>query len=292
MFALLHAADGPYQFHWDLHSDVVLLCIFLQAGYLYAVTQLRPVVSDAGRVRRRQMLLFTAGVLSIYLVSGTPVHEISEQYLLSMHMFQHGVYTLIAAPLLLAGIPGWLWQAVFRWRPAFIVARYAFHPLIAFGVFNAVLVASHLPPVVDLALNEHWFHFAVHATIVVTAMMMWWPILSNVPELPRLTAPLAVAYLFLQSIVPAVVASFVTFAHSAVYEFYGNAPRIWGISPVEDQQIGGGVMKLMGTLILWGFMTVIFFQWYDREQKRPQKDEMWEGVEQELQALGLDTRDR
>lgn len=292
MFALLHAAQGPYEFHWDVHGDVILFCIFLQAGYLYAVTQLRPMVSDAGRVRRRQIMLFTAGVLSIYLVSGTPVHEISEQYLLSAHMFQHAVYSLVAAPLLLAGIPGWLWQAAFRRRAVFLAARYAFHPLVAFSAFNAVLVASHLPPVVDLALNQHWFHFGVHAVIVVTAIMMWWPVLSEVPELPRLTAPLAIAYLFLQSVLPAVVASFVTFANGAVYEFYGNAPRIWGLSAVEDQQIGGGIMKIMGTLILWSFMTIIFFRWYDRDQKQPEEAEMWEGVQQELRALGLNPRER
>ena len=83
MLALLHAADGPYRFTWHVHGDVVVLCTALLVGYFYAITQLRDVVSDAGRVRRGQVALYCAGVASLYLVAGTPVHDISEQYLLN-----------------------------------------------------------------------------------------------------------------------------------------------------------------------------------------------------------------
>jgi putative membrane protein len=283
---LLHAASGPYQFHWNVHPDVVLLCIFVEAGYLYAVTQLRGLASDAGRVRRGQVLMFSAGVLAIYLVAGTPVHDISEQYLLSMHMVQHTVFTLVAAPLLVAGVPVWLWQAILRPRGVLPVARVLVHPVVAFTVFNAIMVLTHLPVVVNYALYHHWFHFLVHAALVGTAMMMWWPVLSTVPELPHMSAPLQMSYLFLQSIVPTVIAAFVTFADSPVYEFYEKAPRMWGLSAESDQQLGGGLMKLIGSLILWGLIAVVFFQWYAREQSESQEPR-WDDVEEELSQLGL-----
>ena len=286
LLPLLHTAAGPYQFTWHAHADVVLLCIFMEAAYLYAVTQLRGLVSDAGRVRRSQVLMFSSGVLAIYLVAGTPVHDISEQYLLSIHMLQHTVFTLIAAPLLLAGVPVWLWQAALRPRGVLPVARLLVHPVVAFTAFNAVTVVTHLPVVVNYALYHHWFHFVVHASLVGTAMMMWWPVLSTVPELPHLSAPLQMAYLFLQSIVPTVVAAFVTFAEGAVYEFYEKAPRMWGLTPQEDQQLGGGFMKLIGSLILWGLIAVVFFQWYAREQAEDQEPH-WDDVEEELSQLGL-----
>jgi putative membrane protein len=283
---LLHVATGPYRFSWHLHADVVLFCIFLQAAYLYTVTQLRELVSDAGRVRRTQVALFTAGVLSIYLVAGTPIHDISEQYLLSVHMFQHSVFTLVAAPLLLAGIPAWAWQAAFRIRGVYPVARKLTHPVVAFALFNALMVLTHLPVSVNYSLQHHWFHFVVHAALVASAIVMWWPVLSVVPEAPRLTAPLQMAYLFLQSIVPTVIAAFVTFADGAVYTFYERAPRMWGLTPVEDQQIAGGIMKAMGSLILWGFIAVAFFQWYNREQKQD-AEPLWRDVEGELEDMGL-----
>ncbi len=240
MLPLLHAASGPYDFHWNPHADVVLLCIAMELGYLYAVTQLRDLFSDAGRVRRSQVALFTAGVVAVYAVAGTPVHDLSEQYLLSFHMFQHTIFVLVAAPLLLAGVPVWMWQALLRVKGVLAVARVLTHPIVAFSIFNALLLLTHLPPIVDLALRNHWFHFWVHAALLSSAMLMWWPVLSEVPELPHLAAPLQMAYLFMQSLLPMVLSSFITFADGAVYSFYEQAPRTWGLSPEADQQSAAG----------------------------------------------------
>lgn len=290
MLPLLHVASGPYHFHWALHADVILLCLFVEAAYLYMVTQLRDVLSDAGRVRRGQIWMFTAGVFSVWAVAGTPVHDLSEQYLLSFHMFQHSIFILVSAPLLLAGIPAWIWQALFRVPHMLRIARVLVHPIVAFSMFNALLLVTHLPFSVDYALTHHWFHFCVHAALLVSAMIMWWPVLSNVPELPAISAPLQMAYLFLQSILPSVMASFITFSDSVVYPFYDKAPRTWGISAIADQQIGGGLMKLMGSVILWAFITVVFFQWWNREQDSD-KEPHWDDVRGELELMGL-TSDR
>ena len=286
LLPLLHAATGPYQFSWHVHPDVVLLCIMVEAAYLYAVTQLRDLVSDAGRVRRRQVAYFSAGVLCIYLVAGTPVHDLSEQYLLSFHMFQHSVFVLIAAPLLLAGIPVWMWQTLLRVRGMLPVARVLTHPLVAFSLFNALLLITHLPFMVNASLNHHVLHFWVHAALLVSAMIMWWPVLSEVPELPHVSAPLQMAYLFLQSLLPSVMSSFITFADSTVYSFYDRAPRTWGLTAVDDQQIGGGLMKLMGSVILWSFIGVVFFRWYAREERASQEPK-WDDVHEELELMGL-----
>jgi putative membrane protein len=286
VFPLLHAATGPYHFHWVLHPEVILLCMSVEAVYVYTVTQLRDVLSDAGRVRRQQMVLFTAGVLSIYAVAGTPVHELSEGYLLTFHMFQHSVFILVSAPLLLAGIPTWVWQALFRASAMFRVARVLVHPVVAFSLFNGVLLVTHLPFFVDFVLYHHAYHFWAHALLLVTAMIMWWPILSDVPELPRMTAPLQMGYLFAESIIPSVMASFMAFSDSVIYPFYDKAPRTWGISALADQQMAGGIMKLFGSLVLWGFITVVFFQWWTREE-RGAKEPSWPDVDSELELMGL-----
>jgi len=281
---------GGYEwFDWHLHADVLLLCTVLLCGYVYAGTVLIHRISDAGRLRQSQAIYFCLGVATIYLGAGSPVHDISEGYLLSMHMFQHLLFTLVAPPLLLAGTPAWLWQALLRQRGVMPVARVLVNPLVAFGVFNFLIVVTHLPNVVDYALREHWFHFTVHAALVTSAMMMWWPVMSNVPELPRLSYPLQMAYLFVQSLLPAVIGSFITFSTTAVYDFYGEAPRIWGLDPVEDQQIGALVMKLLGSLILWAFIGVAFFKWYAREEAEA-RGPAWREVEEELKELGLTSR--
>ena len=287
---LLHAASGPYRFEWHVHGDVVLLCIVLLAAYFWAITQLRPMISDAGRVRRSQIALYVSGVFSIYAVAGTPVHDLSEQYLLSFHMFQHAVFALVAAPLLLAGIPAWIWQALLRQPGVMPVAKVLTHPLVAFGIFHGLLLISHLPGSVDATLNHHWLHFVVHAALLSSAMLMWWPVLSTVPELPPLSAPLKMAYLFMQSLLPSVLSSFITFADGAVYPFYEQAPRTWGLTPEADQQIAGGLMKIFGSLILWSFIAVTFFRWWEREQAASRADPAWPDVEDELEAMGLTRR--
>jgi len=287
MMPLLHLGlGGPRWVDWSIHVDAIVLCIVVAWAYYYAVVELRPRVSDAGRVRRGQVVLFALGVLSLYMAGGTPLHDLGEEYLLSAHMAQHLLFTLAAPPLLIAGTPAWLWGWLLRRPVVWPAARFLTQPVVAFAIFNALLILTHLPPVVDLALNVGAFHFSVHVMLVVSAMLMWWPILSPLPDLPRLSYPLQMVYLFVQSILPAVVASFITFSDRAVYEFYANAPRLWGISPVDDQQIAGGLMKLVGTAVLWSFMSVIFFKWYNREEAEAQGPP-WEEIEAELQELGL-----
>ena len=285
---VLHAGvGGPNWFDWSVHWDTILLCVVLLYGYYYAVTKLRPRISDAGRVKRSQIVLFSLGVLALYIGGGTAIHDLGEEYLFTAHTVQHLLFALAAAPLLLAGTPTWLWEWFVRPRPVMAVARVITKPVVAFTLFNALLVLIHLPPLLDLTLRIGAVHFVVHVLFVSFAMIMWWPILSPLAQLPRLVPPLQMGYLFLQSMLPAVIASFITFADTAVYSFYVEAPEIWGISAVEDQQVAGGLMKLVGTTVLWTFMVVVFFKWYAKEQadaKEPSREE----VGDELQEMGLE----
>ena len=283
--SLLHIA-GYEWLDWNAHLDVVLICVLLEGWYLYAVTQMRVELSDAGRVKRQQVVLFTLGVLAIYLAAGSPLHDLSENYLASAHMIQHVLLTLVAAPLLLAGIPGWLWQALLRVPGVMPLAKPLTHPVVAFAIFNAALLLIHLPATIDFQLRVHFFHLFMHAVLVGTALLMWWPVLSPISELPRLNPPLQMAYLFMQSLLPAVMASFITFSDTVVYSYYEDAPRIWGMSALADQQVAGGAMKLLGTLILWSYMTVVFFRWYSQEEAE-EKEPRWNEVEAELEQMGL-----
>ncbi len=286
--AALHI--GGYEWlDWSFRPDVILLCILLGALYYYAVTQLRPRTADAGPVKRSQIIYYTLGVLTIYVAAGSPLHDLADEYLVSAHMLQHVLLTLVAAPLLLAGIPAWVWQALLRVRGVLPVARVLTNGLMALAVFNAVMLLVHLPSAVDLQLREWWFHLFAHTSLLVAGLVMWWPVLSTVPELPRLAYPVRMGYLFLQSLVPAVMASFITFSDRVVYQSYAEAPQIWGLSPIDDQQIAGGIMKLLGTLILWSFMIVVFFRWYEREEGEA-RGPHWPEVEEEPRNLGLPTK--
>jgi putative membrane protein len=91
--------------------------------------------------------------------------------------------------------------------------------------------------------------------------------MSPLVELPALTPPAQLMYLFVQSLAPTIPASFLTFGHTLLYPVYGTFPRIWGISALNDQLIAGLLMKIVGGLILWGFIGTIFFRWHAREER-------------------------
>jgi putative membrane protein len=284
----LHIA-GVDWLTWHTHPDVVLLVVSMLAAYWYAVTVWRRRLG-ADPVARSQAILYCTGVFVIYAASGSPIHDLAEEYLLSVHMTQHLLLTLVAPPLLLAGIPVWLYQALLGGPRIKPVANVVLNPLVAIFAFNMVLVLTHLPHVVDYALTNHWFHLVVHVVIVFTALQMWWPVITKVPGLPRLSYPYQMAYLFVQSLVPSVIGAFITFSQAPVYEFYAQAPRIWGLTAVEDQQAAAFIMKVVGSLILWGFIAVAFFRWWGEEQARDRPSLEWPEVEEELREMGLTAR--
>lgn len=269
---------------------MLLLCLALAAAYYYVVVRLRERISDAGRVRRSQVVTFSLGILMIYAAAGSPMHELADTYLASAHMLQHILLMLAAAPLLLAGTPVWVWQALLRKPEVMRVARILTHPVMALAVFNAVFLLTHLPTAVDAQLQHGWFHLLVHASQVGAGLLLWWPILSNVPELPRLSYPVQMGYLFVQSLLPMVFASFIIFADSVFYSYYETAPRLWNISPIDDQQVAGLIMKLLGSVILWVFIAVAFFRWYQEEQSKEAQGLHWDEVAEELEELGLTRR--
>ncbi len=286
MLSLLHI--GGYEWlDWNAHPDIVAICALIEAAYLYTVTYLGRQISDSGRVKLSQVLLFTTGVVVMYLATGSPLHGLGEGYLLTAHMLQHLLLTLVAAPLLLAGVPGWVWQAILRTPGTMPVARIITMPIVAFAMFNAALLLFHLPPTIDLQLRVHSFHLFAHVALTAAGLLMWWPILSPLKELPRLSEPVQMGYLFMQSLLPAVMASFITFADTVVYDYYADVPRIWGWTAVEDQQIAGGLMKMMGTLILWSYMTVVFFRWYARVE-REERESLVHEAEAELREAGAE----
>src|SRR3989442_13357066 len=130
---------------WHLHPDVVLLCVTLLGAYFYAINVLRPRLSDAGRVKHSQIALYLCGVLVIFIATGTPIHDLSEQYLLSVHMVQHLLLTLVAPPLLIAGVPSWLWRAMLGGRHVPPLTQMRVLPLGKVGGVNFLSVGTQLP---------------------------------------------------------------------------------------------------------------------------------------------------
>lgn len=248
--------------HPQLHPTVWLVCAALICGYFLALDYIGPKHVPEGqpvatRAQKRNAIL---SVIVILIAAEWPIHTLAERYLYSVHMIQHLLLTLVAPPLMLLATPAWMARAVLP-GPLMRAARWITRPLPALVLFNATLVFTHWPTMVDASVHSEIGHFGLHVLLYVTALIMWMPILSPVLELPRLSYPGQMVYLFLQSLVPTVPASFLTFGDRPLYHVYTTFHRI-GISALTDQRTAGLLMKLVGGFILWGFIIALFFKWY------------------------------
>jgi putative membrane protein len=230
-------------------------------GGLY-VLALRRGHAQGLRAKPASVVSFFAG-LALLLGSLTgPVHDLSDYYLFSAHMVQHLLLVFAMPPLLLYGTPGWMLSPFLRHPLVLRLGRLVTRPSGAFATFNLVLVAWHLPPLYNVAMEHHGVHIVQHLMIMVVAVILWWPILSPSAELPRAPYPLQMLYLFVVGLPMVVVAIFITMADTVLYPYYEASPRVWeALTPHTDQHLGGLIMWIPGGLVFLIAISVVFFRW-------------------------------
>lgn len=266
--------------HWHAHPDVLLGLAALQGAYILGIGPLREKynLANADDVSLKMFGMFTAGILVILISLVSPLHVLADNYLFSAHMTQHIALTLIAPPLLIAGTPGWLISPLLRNKVVFKIARVGTHPVVGFGIFNLVFSLWHFPALYSSSIDIQGLHIFEHLMFLGTGVMLWWPLTSRVPELPRAPYLLQLTYFFALSIAQIIVFAAITFADRPLYEVYATAPRILDLTPLEDQQVGGLIMKVGGGILFVTLFVTVFFRWYahdeaDRKARLAQRDE-------------------
>lgn len=278
ILSLLGAARPTVGFH--LHPDVIVVSLAMATFLWWAFTRLGPRVVQPGEavVTYRNVRWAVLGVGLVFVFSYWPIHDVAEDYLFLVHMLQHTVFTMLAPACLLMSAPPWLWRWALDGRRWTSTIRRFSRPLIALMIFNTVIAVTHFPQIVNLSLRNELFHFAVHALLFITATLMWIPVINTSPYLPSLRMPTRMVYLFAQSIVPTVPASFLTFSETPLYDKYLAAARlIPGLDPIEDQQIAAAIMKLGAGSYLWVIIGVLFIIWW-RDSQAGRADDNLRGV--------------
>lgn len=227
-----------------------------------------PVGMQAPEVRGQltpwQVMRFFGGIIVATSVLASPLHTIGESYLLSAHMVQHLVVTLVVPPLLLSGIPAWMLRPLLTWRPVTPVVRLLLNPVAAFLLFNVVFLGWHAPQAYEMALATPEIHALEHVSMILTAALAWWPVYGMLWEYPRLPYGGQVLYLFLQSLPPTVFGALLSLTSVLLYPTYELAPRISYLSAAHDQIIAGLIMWLPGALGYFVVLTVVFFIWVEQ----------------------------
>jgi putative membrane protein len=244
---------------YQQHLEIWVLIIGLIAAFVYAIRVVGPKVVPNGEViSRKQIRTFSLMIFLLLVASDWPLHDIAEEYLYSMHMLQHTILTYIIPPLALLATPEWLFRLLVGKGRTYRVIRFLTRPVIAAVTYNAVLLITHIPALVNRSAAGGPLHYSLHVLLVASALMLWTPICGPAKEW-RMSYGAMMVYLFCTSLVPSIPAGWLTFAEGSVYNHYDTPVRVWGMSVLSDQQLAGGIMKLGGAVYLWALIITIFF---------------------------------
>jgi cytochrome c oxidase assembly factor CtaG len=255
---------------WQFEPSVLAGCLLLLLGYLW-ITRAEP---------HSKAVLFFAGDAALAIALVSPLDPLGDEYLFSAHMLQHLVIMLVAAPLLVAGLPA---PSLRRAAQHPILSRAMTilgNPVLDWFVFAAVLWGWHLPLFYNAALASENVHILEHLMMLAAAVMFFWPILNPLPE-RRLKPLMIVPYAFSAAVSNSILGVLLTYATPGLYPAYlhpvdafGILPLIrqgWGLSAEIDQQIGGLAMWVPGSLVFLAMVLVGINRWYasDREAEEP-----------------------
>ncbi len=215
-------------FSWE--PTFLVLAALAAAGYWWTARRDRPAAW--------RRLSFGSGLFLIAASLNSPLETIAAQYLLLMHLLQNALIADIAPLLVLLGLTPAMRAALGRLGAQRLRARYVL-PL-----WLAAWYCTHVGFFYDWALRNGWGLDVEHAILIAAGLLFWWPIVSN-----RLSSPAALAYLGAAFVGSSFLGLAYIFSTSVFYDFYAQAPRLWGLSPVRDQNLGGILMNGEQTLV-------------------------------------------
>ncbi|GAB2701265.1 cytochrome c oxidase assembly factor CtaG [Paenibacillus thermoaerophilus] len=277
----------------ELWSPLTLIgTLAVAAVYLRIVGAWRHRFADSEPVPLSRKLLFLAGLAVHYLARGGPV-DLLGHMMFSAHMVAMVMAFLMAPPLMLLGLPGWLLKPLFRFKWTGAPLRFFTSPLVSVLMFNAAFSFYHFPAVHDYIMVHYVVHWWFWTFLLFAAFMMWWPIIEPIKEQKRLSQLLKMAYIFANGVLITPACALIIFAKSAMYATYTD-PSVWTqamgycmpagsmdllkqfeggpaffaiLDPAEDQQLGGVIMKVMQEIIYGAALAYVFFSWYIQSRK-------------------------
>jgi putative copper resistance protein D len=259
---------------WSLDPLAVAGLLLTGGLYLWAVRRVRAAHPNNPHPRWRTWL-FLGGLGAIGVALLSPI-EAYEGALFSVHMVQHMLLQLVAAPLLLAGAPITLTLRVASptWRRRLLavlhspVVKAISFPVVAWVFFAATNWGWHYSTLYDDALENQALHYLQHAHFLFAALLFWWPALGADPSPWRLPHPVRLFYLFLAMPQQSFLGVSLLETRTVLYQHYVTNVRAWGPTPLEDQHIGGMVMWVFGDIAFLAGMAVVVVLWMRHEERR------------------------
>jgi cytochrome c oxidase assembly factor CtaG len=243
---------------WTL--DLKTVCLLLAVAALYLRGWLRLRAELPRRYTTGKVACFAGGLLAILLAVASPVDTFGG-LLLQAHMIQHLLLIMVAPPLLLLGQPvlpllRGLPRSVFKdalgpflsCRELKQFGRAMVHPIVSWCALATVITVWHLPPLYEIGLHSQAWHHTEHACFFGSAVLFWWPVIGVWPSHPVWPRWSMIPYLVLADLVNTGLSAVLSFSDHILYTSYQLAPRLWGISALDDQAAAGAIMWVPGSI--------------------------------------------
>ncbi|HEY7281327.1 MAG TPA: cytochrome c oxidase assembly protein [Actinomycetota bacterium] len=270
--------DGrPGIWTWTFDPIVLAGLVWVAAAYLGAVSRVRRTRSSMTFPARR-VACFLGGLAAIAVALLSPVDAYAG-WLLSVHMVQHVLLTMVAAPLIVLGAPVSLALAASpaggrRVLHRFLhgrVLRVVGAPLVGWIAFVAAMWIWHLPSLYDTALEHEGVHAVEHLIFLVTALLFWWPLVGLDPNPHRPSHPGRLLLLFLSMPAMAILGLSISTASHVLYAPYATATAAIGVSPISDQHLGGAIMWEGSLLLMMPALVLVLLDWMQRDERAAER---------------------
>lgn len=262
---------------WEFDPLVVVSLVVSAVVYFAGIVNLWRATKPGSGINAREAAAFAAGWMSLAVALVSPLHPWGE-VLFSAHMTQHEILMLVSAPLIVLGRPliatmwamprSWRSDAggILNWRPLNAAWNTVTNAAVAFTVHALALWIWHIPFLFQATLESDLVHTMQHASFFGSALLFWWAIIYGNRGLPSYGA--GVLYLFATSIHSGLLGAFLTFTHSVWYPIYSDSTATWGLSPLEDQQLGGLIMWVPAGMVYIIAALIMFAGWLRESEKR------------------------
>lgn len=248
----------PYAWSWN--PEALVLVPLTTIAYVVAVRRYPAALW--------RIACFAAAMALLLAVTITPLETLAVDYLLTVHLLQNVVLAEWAPLLVVLGLPPTLAGRLSRPR----AIRALTHPALALPAWLANYMLWHLPWLYDAALRHpHSLLHVEHALYFLTGVAMWWSVVQDEPH--RLGAGARAGYVFAAFVLGSPIGFVIALVPNAIYDFYVEAPeRLWGLTPLGDQQLGGILMALEQAVVFFCVFTYWFLRFLAEEERRADVD--------------------
>jgi len=303
---------------WSPWWIAVTVIIAMAYAFLFLPNRKRP-FPGSRPVTARRMLSFYTGLILFYLAVGGPI-DLLGHFLFFMHMVKMALLYIIIPPLVIMGFPKWFYMRFHRDNRFMRVLGFFSRPILANVMFATLFSIYHMPFIFDLSMTNLVVKTVYTTVLFISALLVWWPLLSPIPNHQDLSSIRKIAYLYLGAFLLAPSCALIVFGNHPIYATYTD-PQTWAtalglcisgdpaailqslggpqflgsMTPLEDQKIGGVLMKITQEIVYGAALAFTFYRWAHRERAKepeqaiePHRGKGPGGAEKPGQAKGTD----